>query len=142
MLLYLFHVGLGSCSGLKTSGYGSCHKCGLGLHGRHSSHLKKIVFHEHRRRLDEDDRLRSNRVFWPRPERRTCPIALTPDQLEANWGHIQTLERPQEIIQAKSKYGLNRWSILWSLPYWKVDMHIVYIVFYLYMHMLDSFELK
>ncbi len=132
----ILEIGLGSCSGLKTSGYGACHKCGPELHGRRSSHLKKIVFHEHRRRLDDDDRLRSNRVFWKRPERRPCPMPLTPEELQTKWEHIQSLERSQDIMKAKSKCGLNRWSILWTLPYWKVFINILFNFYFIYMYIL------
>lgn len=62
MVLWTIHdwPGLGSCSGLKTSGYAACHKCGRGLPGRRSESMRKIVYHEHRCWLDEDDPLRED----------------------------------------------------------------------------------
>ena len=105
---------LGSCSGLKVSGYEACFKCGPDLHGRYSIHLKKTIYHEHRRRLPMDHPMRYDRRHWPRIEKEPCPSPLSLNDLEALTNAISREEiSPQDA-------GIHRWSILFDLPYWKV----------------------
>lgn len=116
IVLWTIHdwPGLGSCSGLKTSGYAACHKCGGGLHGRRSETLKKVVYHEHRCWLDEDDPIRENRRHWGTRERRPRPIGPTPEEWKERWDKVQNKE-----ISATDA-GINRYSVFYTLPYWGV----------------------
>jgi hypothetical protein len=108
--------GLGSASGLKTSGYCACHKCGNGMRGRHSKSLKKIVYHEHRMWLPADDNRRNaGRTHWLSSERRPRPIGPSPQEWERRWDKVTRKEL------TKKKACINRWSALYQLPYWKVS---------------------
>ena len=109
--------GLGSCSGLKTSGYCACHKCGNGLRGRHSKSLSKIVYHEHRTWLPADDPMRNaGRTHWLSSERKTRPIGPSPQEWQEWWDKVTRREL------TKTKACINRWSALYQLPYWKVSL--------------------
>lgn len=117
MVVWTIHdgPGLGSCSGLKVSGYGACHVCGPGMRGRRAKRLSKIVYHEHRRFLDENDPMRRNRRDWPHVEKRGRPTGCTPEQWRARYDKV---ERGTSTCK---KEGINRWSIFYDLPYWAVS---------------------
>lgn len=116
MLLWTMHdwPGLGSCSGLKTSGYEACYKCGPDLRGRRSTTLQKVVYHEHRRRLPMDDPMRRDTRHWPEIEDRPCPM---PRSLEDY--HELSIEVSNGKMTAQEA-GIHRWSVFFNLPYWKV----------------------
>lgn len=111
--MYIY-IGLGTCSGLKTSGYGACHKCGPTMKGRHSKHLSKIVYHEHRTHLPMDDPERLNVNHWGATELRPKPIGPTPSEYDAKWKEVE-----RKVI-TPTDAGISRWSILYSLEYWEV----------------------
>ena len=104
--------GLGSASGLKTSGYCACHKCGNGMRGRHSKALSKIVYHEHRMWLPIDDTMRNaGGTHWLLSERRPRPIGPSLQEWERRWDKVTRKEL------TKKKACINRWSALYQLPY-------------------------
>jgi hypothetical protein len=106
--------GLGSASGLKVSGYNACPTCGPEMHGRYSTLLKKTVYHEHRTRLGEGHPMRRNTVFWSRIETRPCPNGPSPE------AQLLLCDLMESGVKTKTDAGINRRSILWTLPYWRV----------------------
>lgn len=116
ILLWTMHdwPGLGSCSGLKVSGYGACHKCGPTMVGRRSIQLKKVVYHEHRRWLPMDHPFRRDRRHWRHVELGTKPIEPTLEEWRTR------LEEAKNGRMTMQEAGIHRWSILYDLPYWDV----------------------
>lgn len=119
VLMWTMHdwPGLGSCSGLKTSGFGACFKCGPKMWGRHTKVLKKTVYHEHRTWLPADDPLRmvTSGKPWTEQDHRTRPIGPTP----AEWR--ERAEKVRRRRMTRKKACINRVSILYELPYWEVS---------------------
>lgn len=106
---------MGSASGLKVSGYGACPRCGPEMHGRYSTHLKKTVYHDHCMRLPDGHTMRRNTTFWSGTEIRPCPNGPSPE------AQLMLCDLMEEGVITKAEAGINRRSILWELPYWRVS---------------------
>ena len=107
--MYACVLGFGYISGLQTKGYAACPSCGPSLEVHRPPTLKKTIYMGHLKYLPIEHEMRDG-DDTPRP---ICPDANFWQDL---WERIQA--DASGTVQHRS--GLTRYSILWSLPYWKV----------------------
>jgi hypothetical protein len=112
---------MGTVSGLKVSGYCACPTCGPELKGQYSRLLRKIVYHEHRRRLPTDHEWRLDTRCWPSEEHHPTPNGPSPE------AQLAMCDLVQAKLVLRKDVGVNRRSAMWDLPYWRVSILVIYL---------------
>lgn len=117
----------GVVSGCVTKGYVGCPCCGEHTMSRRSTALKKNVYScfQYRKWLSPDHPLRTDvDNFGGRAELSTAPIRPTGDRTIRHGRFRETFMynggTPKSADPAR-RYGVNRVSTLFQLPYWKVS---------------------
>jgi len=132
ILLWTIHdfLGYGIVVGVAHQGYVACPICGPNFKGEHSVELGKHTYTQTRRWLTEGHPYKLARMkdhFDGQIETRNKPINVTTEEQLAqameyqDW--LNTGNNYNGVGDPSKEHGVKHRSVLYDLPYWKVNMH-------------------